>query len=123
MMNLPLIIFDEECPLCHRFKKALTLMDTKNKLNFVSVNDEEVFKQYPKLSVDECLSEVHLIDEEENIYRGAEVITYLVKFYPLVNKLAWLIDSESGKKAMDMFYGQINNMRKMKKKNCFRCGK
>lgn len=117
-----ILIYDNECSLCTRFKKAIEILDTKNKIKFVVVSDPAIYLEHPELNQEECEEVVHLIHEGK-IYRGGEVITELAKSFPGVQKFAWLLDSDAGQGAMSAFYNQINNMRVMKKHGCFRCGK
>lgn len=116
-----IIFYDEECTLCVRFKQAISLIDKNNTVQFRSIYDEKVYQDYPELDPEQCEEEVHMINERE-VYRGAEVIAELAKTLPGVQKFSWLINKESAKSAMDMFYGQINEMRQMQRKKCFRCG-
>ncbi len=117
-----ILLYDSECGLCNRFKKALEFLDTKKRIEFRSIHETEVYVQYPELDKDHCLDEIHLIDKNKKIYRGGEVIEFLIKIYPGVEKIAWLLDSDSAKRAMDAFYGRLNDMRIMKKRKCYTCG-
>lgn len=116
-----IIFYDEDCTLCKRFKQGLELIDTKNTLKFRTIYDEKVYEEFPELKFEECEEEVHMISDGK-VYRGPEVIEELVKIIPGVKKFAWLIEKDSSKSAFAAFYGQINDMRSMQKKKCFRCG-
>jgi predicted DCC family thiol-disulfide oxidoreductase YuxK len=116
------IIYDSECSLCVRFKKALQFLDVDKHITFKSLHDNGTYIDYPELVKEECEELIHLIDETGKIYRGGDVIEYLVKLFPGVKKFAWLLDSESAKNAMDAFYGRLNDMRIMKQKRCYTCG-
>ena len=122
MTKLPVLLFDSECQLCSRFQKALSLLDRNKTINYVSVYDESIYIDFPELSKDKCLEVIHYIDEEKKVYTGGDVIAQLVKQFPQVKKFAWLIESESGKNAMNAFYDRLNDIRIMKKNNCFTCG-
>jgi len=122
MNDKNILFYDSECSLCSRFQKALEMLDKGENLAYLSVHEEEIYQTYPMLNQQACEKEVHLIDTEGNIFVGAEVIEFLVKLIPGVSKFSWLIESESSKKAMDMFYGKLNDIRKMKKRNCYTCG-
>ncbi len=116
-----ILIYDNECSMCSRFKKGLELLDIENKIQFFAVTDPAVYLEYPELNQEDCEEEVHLINEGK-VYRGGEVITELLKHFPAVKKFAWLLDNEATQKAAKAFYGQLNTMRQMKKHGCFRCG-
>ena len=121
--NRAVLIFDSECPLCTRFKQGLEFMDIQKKIRFVPVQDTEIFKEFTELSVDECLSQVHLITPERQIMKGQEVVEYLIKTLPGVSKLSWLLDSESGKKATQFFYQKVEELREIlkEKEDCHQC--
>lgn len=117
-----ILIFDSECSLCSRFQKALEMIDKDEHLEYRSIQDEKIYEEFPILNKDACAKEVHLIDIDGHLYVGSEVIEFLVKLIPGVSKFSWLLESESSKKAMDLFYGKLNDIRRMKKRKCYTCG-
>lgn len=120
--HLPLVLFDPECPLCLRFKQGLEYLDKS--LCFVSAREEEIYLQYPELSRQACLEKVHLVTEERAILVGPEVVDYLAKRLPGVSKLAWLLDTDQGKKVKDYFYQKVEELREMSQKSdndCDQC--
>lgn len=122
-MNLPLLIFDSECPLCVRFSQGLKLLDKEGKFNFASVYDDELYKKYPFLNQEECEDVVHLVISEIEILKGGEVLEYLIREIPAVEKLAWLLDSEKTKNAVNAFYKKVNEVRRfVKRRGCTGCG-
>jgi len=123
MEGKAVLIYDSECNLCVRFKKALELIDLKSQVSFKSVYDQSLYITFPELNQEECEEVVHLVDSEGRIYRGPDVIEFLVSLVPGVSKFSWLLNSDSGKKAMDAFYGKINDIRTLKNKGCRTCGK
>lgn len=123
MMNKKIVLlYDSECSLCVRFKKALEFLDTKNRISYRSIHENSVYLDYPELNSEECEEMIHLIDSDGKVHRGGEVLEFLIKMYPGVEKFSWLLDSESGKKAMSAFYDRLNDMRVMKKRKCYTCG-
>lgn len=121
--NRPVLIFDSNCPLCSRFKQGLELMDSSRKIRFVSLQDSDIFNEFPEISYEQCSSQVHLIDENRKILKGPEVVEYLIKSLPGVSKLSWLLDSESGKKATQFFYQKVEELREIlkEKEDCHEC--
>lgn len=116
-----IIFYDDDCTLCKRFKQAIELIDSSKSVTFRSIYEEEIYEEFPQLDFDACEEEVHMIHEGK-IYKGSQVIEELIKVIPGVKKFAWLIEKDSARSALDAFYGQINDMRGMQKKKCFRCG-
>lgn len=112
--QLPLILFDPECPLCTRFKQGLEYLDKG--LNFESARNDEVYAQFPELIRQNCLERVHMITAERKILSGQEVVDELLKTLPGVSKFAWLLDNEQGKKVKDFFYNKVEELREIVKK-------
>tara|TARA_Y100000782_G_scaffold115631_1_gene163109 strand:+ start:137538 stop:137819 length:282 start_codon:yes stop_codon:yes gene_type:complete len=87
------------------------------------LQDESLFENFPQLNKSECEQEIHLLKLDGEAIGGAEVIEYLVSMFPGVQKFAWLVESESGKKAVSYFYDKVNELREKVKKDCPGCGK
>lgn len=121
--QLPLILFDPECPLCTRFKQGLEYLDKT--LHFESARNDEVYVQFPELSRQNCLEKVHMITKEMKILSGQEVVDELLKTLPGVSKFAWLLENEQGKKVKDFFYQKVEELREIAKKkdegDCNQC--
>lgn len=117
--QLPLILYDPECPLCVRFKQGLEYLDKS--LKFVSAREEEIYTHFPELSRQACLEKVHLITQEKSILSGPEVVDYLVQTLPGVSKLSWLLDNEQGKKVKDFFYQKVEELRELTNKKASDC--
>lgn len=96
-------------------------MPTKTMLRFVPLTDESIYQDYPFLSQDETQKTLHLVDENLKVLKGPEAIEYLLKNHPHSGPFLWLIESESGKKAVDYFYKKANSLREAIKANCPGC--
>jgi predicted DCC family thiol-disulfide oxidoreductase YuxK len=124
MIKLPVLLFDAECTFCVRFTQGLKLVDKEKKINLIPIQDELIYQEYEQLTFEDCSETIHLIDKNKNIFKGPDVIKFLVKEVPTVSKFSWLIENDSAQKAIDVFYGKINEIRKTKKTNgCTDCGK
>src|SRR4051812_291672 len=121
--QLPLILFDPECPLCLRFKQGLEYLDKD--LNFVSAREDEVYIQFPELQRQDCLEHVHMITSDNRTLKGSEVVDQLIKTLPGVSKFAWLLENEQGKKAREYFYQKVEELREITKQksegDCNQC--
>ena len=120
-LEKPILIYDAECSLCERFKKALDFIDKEGRIQKVPLQEEWLYEKFTELDKEECLDVSHLIDEKGQILKGPEVVEYLVSFYPGVKHFSWLIESESGKKAVDFFYDKVSQIRKNLKDDCPDC--
>ena len=122
-MTQATLLYDSECSMCSRFKKGIELLDRNNLLEYKSIYDPEVYVRYPQLRQEDCEAEIHLVDPEGNVFRGGEVMSFLVKLFPGADKFAWLLDSESSKRAFDSFYDRLNNIRNLNRDGCPKCKK
>lgn len=120
--QLPLILYDPECPLCLRFKQGLEHLDKS--LNFVSARDEAPYLAFPELDRQLCLEKVHLIGKDRKVYAGPEVVDYLLETLPGVSKFAWLLNNDQGKKVKEYFYQKVEELRELatkKDSGCEQC--
>ena len=118
----PVLIYDEDCQLCKRFKQALDLIDRDGAIVKRPLQDDSLYEEYPELKREECEKTIHLISSEGKVLKGSSAIEYLIGVFPGVKKFAWLVESESGKKAVDFFYGKVNELRRKVKEDCENCG-
>jgi predicted DCC family thiol-disulfide oxidoreductase YuxK len=118
-----ILFYDDECILCRRFKQALDLLPASHSILKLKIQDDEIYAKYPQLNKEECFQEIHLIDEFQNILKGPEVVKYLINQHPKVKKFSWLIESDMGKKSVDLFYNSVNQYRERLLKRCPKCKK
>jgi predicted DCC family thiol-disulfide oxidoreductase YuxK len=117
-----ILVYDDQCPLCLRFKQALMRWDIFHDITFVPLSDENFFRIQNSLTKEACQAQVHLLSEEGKIYKGPEVIDYLIRKVPAVSKLSWLLDTQASQKTLQFFYEQVNELReKMKEEKCGEC--
>ncbi len=120
---LPILFFDQECPLCLRFKQSLDRIDTSNRIAKVPIQDQKIFEFFPHLNKQECYETVHLIDKEGKIHKGPEVPKFLLKQFPSVSKFAWLAETQVGQKAVEFFYNTASRYRESLLNRCPKCKK
>ncbi len=117
----PFVLFDSECTMCVRFKQILESLDKSNEINFYSARDPKVFEAFPELIEEDCLDTVHCMDENGKIYAGSDTVIYLSKVIPGIKKHQWLLETDAGRKAVDLFYTTVNNIRKSRLNTCPKC--
>jgi predicted DCC family thiol-disulfide oxidoreductase YuxK len=123
-LKLPLLIYDDQCPLCVRFKQGLERLDLNHILTYVPLSSESVFKQFPQLDPEICRTKVHFLRTDGGVVTGQEVVVEVVKIIPGVGKLAWLLETDVGKSASSYFLDHVENLRKKlqeKDKSCGTC--
>lgn len=113
------LFYDPSCPLCVRFKDSLIRFYPADKIRFFALNDlgsdfidyQEQFKK-----------EIHLLSEEGVWFKGPQAIQYLISECPSVKKFSWLIESQAGKKASELFYKRAQRFREQFQR-CSSCDK
>ena len=119
--KLPIILYDPKCVFCTRFKEGLDKLDIKKEITKESIYNKNIYLCYPDLKKEECEKNLHFINKNGNVYQGSECIPQLIKYIPLVSKLSWLLDSQAGQKALNIFYDRINKYRNKIVKECPNC--
>jgi hypothetical protein len=100
---------------------SLEKLSTFRDLTMISIHDEEIYKHFSILNKDDCLEEVHLLLDENNVLKGSDALEHLLKQNKLVSKFAWLIESDKGQKTIDYFYSMANKYRETIAKKCPSC--
>lgn len=109
--KLPILLYDDQCPLCKRFSDSLTRIETIP-INKISIHNHKIYEHFPDLSKEKCNQDVHYITEDKKILIGSVVIDHLIRQYPVVKKFSWLMDSKMGQKSIDLFYSASSRLRK-----------
>lgn len=121
--KLPVLIYDEDCPLCVRFMQTLEKLPGTERITKIPLQDENLYFHFTEITQDQCFEEIHYIDESGNILKGNQVHEALIGMFPAVKKFSWLIESQMGQKAIDYFHHMASNYRKKLKKECSGCNK
>ncbi len=119
--KFPILIYDHKCHLCCRFIQTIQRLPNSDKIQSVSLHQQELYQSFPSLTFEECNKTVHLISNDLKIYKGADVIVYLTKYFPKISKFSWLIEKGMGKKALEVFYESVQGQRKKIIEKCPNC--
>lgn len=120
--SLPLLIYDGDCALCTRFALSIERCPETCHIQIAPYQDKKIFSFYPQLSLEQCQTHPHLIQENGELLVAEEVIEFLVSLYPVVKKFSWLLEKNAGKKTIELFYSATSRLRKNLKKDCPKCG-
>jgi predicted DCC family thiol-disulfide oxidoreductase YuxK len=121
MQNSEIILYDENCSLCKRFKEALERIPGTEKIKMISVHDEYIFNSFPQLDKNECLKEIHFLDSNLNVFKGKDAVTQIIKRFPLAETFSWLVESKMGQKAINYFNEVAKSYREHLIKDCKNC--
>ena len=120
-MKAPILLYDEKCSLCLRFKQTFERLPGASKVTLVSIYNEDVFHNFPQIDPKHAFQELHYIDENGGVFAGKDALTQLMVEFPLVKKFAWLIESNMGQKALSYFNQVAKNYRDRLIKDCNNC--
>ncbi len=123
MQKAHTLLFDDQCPLCVRFQAALKKAIPADILHYQGLSDPITFSDFPQVDKSEAFEEIHLITNDNIVLKGPTAIEFLVTLSPQVKKFSWLIESSSGKKAVELFYKSANKYRESLRKSCPKCKK
>ena len=123
LFKAPIILFDNDCILCKRFKESLEKIPEIHEYSFIPIQNDNIFSAFPHLNKEECFETLHLIDFEGKVYQGGKAVSHLIEKFPMVAKFAWLVEKDVGKKTVDFFYNAVNKYRKALKRKCPKCNK
>lgn len=121
MQNSEILLYDDTCSLCRRFKDALERIPGSEKIQMVSVHDENIYVSLPQLEKNECLKEIHFVDLNLNVFKGKDALTQVIKRFPLAEKFSWLIESGMGQKVINYFNDTAKFYREHLIKDCKNC--
>ncbi|RLA63994.1 MAG: hypothetical protein DRQ88_01080 [Epsilonproteobacteria bacterium] len=120
-MKLPILLHDEKCSLCKRFKQAFERIPGTSHITFASIYDDEVYLKFPQIDPEMALRELHYLDASGEVYIGKDALSQLMIAFPLVKKISWLIEGNMGQKALSYFNQVAKNYRKRLIKDCNNC--
>ncbi|MGB0454640.1 MAG: thiol-disulfide oxidoreductase DCC family protein [Bacteriovoracaceae bacterium] len=110
-IKTPFLLYDSNCGLCSRFKDALQKLDFQEKIHYYPVGTEEIYGAYPEIDREESAQILHFVDEDKTIHKGGDIAAALAHQFPGINKVAWLLETDAGKKVSDFFYKKVNELR------------
>lgn len=85
------VLYDGECRFCRQRVKNLQAVDLRCELDFVSLHDVRVARDFPELPRDRLLKEMVVIDTAGRARGGATAVRYLSRRLPLMWPLALLL--------------------------------
>jgi len=119
--KLPILLYDDECPLCLRFKQAMERLPGHENINKVSIHDKDVYGAHPQVTYEQCVMALHFIEVNGEVFKGGDAAAKLLHHLPGIETFAWLADSDMGKKAVDYFYKMADRYKKELQKPCPQC--
>ncbi len=73
------ILYDGSCELCRASLDGIRQFDNSGKMEPLDLHVEEVRAQFPELKLENLLEELHAVDENGRVYRGARAINEILR--------------------------------------------
>lgn len=85
------VLYDGQCRFCVGQIGTLRRLNRGGRLEFVSLHDDRVPREFPELSRDMLMEQMYVVAPSGTAYGGAEAIRYLSRRLPLLWPLAPLL--------------------------------
>lgn len=73
------ILFDGSCDLGRASVDGVGRFDNSGLIEALDLNDEEARAQFPDLTLENLLEELHAVDDRGRVYRGARAINEILR--------------------------------------------
>jgi predicted DCC family thiol-disulfide oxidoreductase YuxK len=94
-MNVPIpkdvVLFDGQCNFCRSQINILRRLDSRHRLEFVSLHDDEVETKYPNLTFEQLMEQMWIVTADGAQYGGAYAVRYLSTRLPILWPVAPLM--------------------------------
>lgn len=123
-LKFPVVLFDSKCPMCIRFAQGISKLDPESeKINVTDLHQQWIYETHEFLDYEKVQDDIHFINEKHEIFIGKEAISQMAMLIPQVKKFSWLIESESGQKALEYFHNATSRLKTSLRKSCPECTK
>ena len=84
-------LYDDNCVICQSTCASMRALDWRRRIEFVDLHESERWRgRYPELRVDDLMGEIHVLDENGELYSGFRAGRRLIREVPLLLPL-WLL--------------------------------
>lgn len=73
------ILFDGSCDLCRASVDGINQFDNSGLIEPLDLHDEDVRAKFPDLKLENLLEELHAVDDNGRVYRGARAINEILR--------------------------------------------
>jgi predicted DCC family thiol-disulfide oxidoreductase YuxK len=82
------ILYDGACEMCRASVQAIEKFDTSGKIEPIDLHNPEAHAKFPSLEMKDLLEELHAVDDQGMVYRGARAINEILRLQPGIK--GWL---------------------------------
>lgn len=113
------VYYDSQCELCRRYQQAIEFL-ARGKLDWIDLHDPQTSLPVD-LKKEELLSEIHVLNDQGQTLKGAEALAAIIEYIPGSERFSWLMQRDSAKKALEVFYNTSEKLRRRLMKSCPSC--
>ena len=73
------VLYDGACEMCRSVAGGILDFDNSGSLELLNLHEAEARAQFPELKLDDLLYELHVIDDEGRVYRGARAVNEILR--------------------------------------------
>jgi len=105
------VLFDGQCNFCRSQIGILRRLDGGHRLEFVSLHDPEVAKQFPDLTLEQMMEQMWIATSNGQRHGGAYAVRYLTRRLPILWALAPLMHIPGSMPIWSFLYRQVAKYR------------
>lgn len=113
------VYYDSQCELCKRYQQAIEFL-ARGKIDWIDLHDESA-KLPHGVDKAELLSEIHAQTNDGHLHVGADALAVIIEQIPGAERFSWLMQRDSAKKALEVFYNTSEKLRRRLMKSCPSC--
>jgi predicted DCC family thiol-disulfide oxidoreductase YuxK len=98
------LLYDAECVLCTNSVRTLRKLKTSVPLRMISLQEADLEVLLPGTSFAELQAQIHVIDTDGQVYKGADSIICILKTVPSLKWISWLYRIPGLKPMADLMY-------------------
>ncbi|MBF6561279.1 MAG: DUF393 domain-containing protein [Candidatus Binataceae bacterium] len=73
------VIYDGECALCRVGAEAVRVFDNSNAIDLIDLHQADARAQFPGLTIDALMEELHVVDDRGQLWRGARAVNEVLR--------------------------------------------
>jgi len=105
------VLYDGQCNFCRSQINILRRLDSRHRLDFVSLHDPRVATDYPSLTTDQLMEQMWIVTTAGVMHGGAYAVRYLSRKLPILWPIAPLLHFPFSMPLWCFLYRQIAKRR------------
>jgi len=82
------ILYDGGCDMCRASLQGIERFDSSGRIEPIDLHDPDARAKFPSLELKDLLEELHAVDDQGTVYRGARAINEILRRQPGIK--GWL---------------------------------